>query len=733
MPRSLHFALRAASACLVLSGYWALANVHEYGSLAMLIPVLALLLEPLGEWMDSRLRLYRWFSQGLLVLCLLSIPFALKTLGLLNAVILLVVFVQVFTLLHAKTTANYYHLYLMSFFLLLAACVQEPDSTIAFAMVAFLFSAVWALLVLRMSVESGLQHTEVIAELRPLQGVSGGPTPKRAPIFSLGLFVSVSLVSVMALGFSAVFFVASPRVEAGFMGNNPMREAPVNRQRIDPVALRSIEANKSLIMSVSFPEERGFRVRNEEVLYWRCVTLPKLNNGKWEQAPLSDHFYPETHFISTTWRNRECIVRDDRNDRALHDHWPSILQHIYLNEAQPNGLPALDLAHRVVIFERDFDITPHWAEDNDLAIHINSWDDPTIRYSVDSTISNLNLDTLKNAPNDYSVLPAEDFALLTEHNLTAAAQERALELTRGVEHPAGKAEALMAFFRGADFVYLSPPPAYNMANPLDEFILRGKTGDCQYFASAFTLMMRSLGIPARMVSGYHGGTWDSQSLRYLVEKQMAHAWTEVYFPTVGWVRYDPTPASSDEGLGSVFDLGRFLARLGVRAEILWFQNVVRFDRSRQSEWLRSFRLGLLDEMPGIDMPGSLRIAPRDWREWSLLLAVLLGGGLLANWLGRRFWKRAQKTAWIPTLSPDQRRAVRLYTRLCRHLERLGLPVHGRSAREIEDLLSDRQWLGLTHAREIIRTYESARFGGRAFTKQRYSSLMKNLAQIVPVP
>ena len=97
--------------------------------------------------------------------------------------------------------------------------------------------------------------------------------------------------------------------------------------------------------------------------------------------------------------------------------------------------------------------------------------------------------------------------------------------------------------------------------PLDNFIFYEKKGHCVLFASSFTLMLRSAGIPARMVNGFAGGDYDLKKGMYVMKSSNAHAWTEIYFENYGWVVCDPTPEAENvsPGVADVpeFDEGSF--------------------------------------------------------------------------------------------------------------------------------------------------------------------------------
>jgi protein-glutamine gamma-glutamyltransferase len=82
-------------------------------------------------------------------------------------------------------------------------------------------------------------------------------------------------------------------------------------------------------------------------------------------------------------------------------------------------------------------------------------------------------------------------------------------------------------------------------NPLDDFLFTSKFGNCEYFASTLSVMLRVAGIPSRMVGGYRGGYYNEVGKYYLVPQKNAHVWVEAFIPQRGWIRLDPTPASAD--------------------------------------------------------------------------------------------------------------------------------------------------------------------------------------------
>jgi len=136
-----------------------------------------------------------------------------------------------------------------------------------------------------------------------------------------------------------------------------------------------------------------------------------------------------------------------------------------------------------------------------------------------------------------------------------------------------------------EFTYsLKLPPVSPEHDPVQEFLLRHKTGHCEFFASALTLMLRSQGIPARLVRGYQGGDWNPLGRFYVVRQLHAHAWVEVYLPNGNWLTVDPTPAASrTEAVAARQSIAPWLRPTLDFLHALWNGYVLGYDPERQRE------------------------------------------------------------------------------------------------------------------------------------------------------
>jgi transglutaminase-like putative cysteine protease len=153
------------------------------------------------------------------------------------------------------------------------------------------------------------------------------------------------------------------------------------------------------------------------------------------------------------------------------------------------------------------------------------------------------------------------------------------ELAKGVaakaRTPYDKAVAIENFLRSR-FSYTLDLTGKPGDDPLPHFLFETHAGHCEYFASAMTIMLRTLGIPSREVNGFLPGEFNDLAGDYIVRASDAHSWVEVYFPGTGWVTFDPTPAAT-ESFGFLSRLGQYIDWM----ELSWNEWVINYDFAHQ--------------------------------------------------------------------------------------------------------------------------------------------------------
>ena len=164
---------------------------------------------------------------------------------------------------------------------------------------------------------------------------------------------------------------------------------------------------------------------------------------------------------------------------------------------------------------------------------------PGKHYTVISSVSRATPALLRKAGDAYPRDIALRYRALPQ--VPQRVRDLALQLTRSSDNAYDKARAVEAYLR--TFAYtLEVTPSPPDRDAVDYFLFDLKAGYCDYFASAMAVMLRSVGIPARVVSGYATGVRESASGPFVVRDDNAHSWVEVYFPRYGWIEFDPTPS-----------------------------------------------------------------------------------------------------------------------------------------------------------------------------------------------
>jgi len=256
--------------------------------------------------------------------------------------------------------------------------------------------------------------------------------------------------------------------------------------------------------------------------------------------------------------------------------------------------------------------------------------------------------------------------LLFEGELEAALRTRALQLPRGLnprtralgeqwrQEAGAGASADVAIVNRA-LAWIRRDFAYTLDTPLpgrdgaDEFLFDQQAGYCEHFSSAFTVLMRAAGVPARVAVGYAGGERNPFGGYWIVRNMDAHAWTEVWLPGRGWVRVDPTAAVAPERIydtigdrqgasGQNFGSGRTWAQLGDWMRRGWNDFVLGFDARRQSRMLQGWGLQDLDTRRLALMFAVVTVLVLAGMGWLLARGEREPDPLLRAWhrLGRRY-------------------------------------------------------------------------------------------------
>jgi len=273
--------------------------------------------------------------------------------------------------------------------------------------------------------------------------------------------------------------------------------------------------------------------------------------------------------------------------------------------------------------------------DNMGGIRVGESLSPGTVYSVLSLPQEFDVETLRAAPAPRSRDRLERF-LQVPDTVTERTRALARELTAGLPTNYDKVVALRDYLMATyPYDYYPPPQAPN-TDAVDQFLFVDQTGVCEHYVSALVIMLRTLGIPARLAAGYGSGTYNAFTGYYEVRANDAHAWAEVYFEGSGWVPFDPTPGwDGDPQTGPV-------------------QRWV-FSGLFEGVDLPSIPMGQIAQAGGAVMSA---VAPL-----LVLVGLAVGVVLLARLLRRRFgWGTAQAARYAVLRDPARRQIFAIYKR-----------------------------------------------------------------------
>ena len=565
---------------------------------------------------------------------------------------------------HRRTGRDELLLLLLALLLLCAGAALSAELTFGLAFLGFAVSGTWALALthLRSAIEEGRGPAGSAALLNSRR------------VATPALLSGLAALSLFGIAGAALVFFTFPRVTIGGL-RRASRPAPVAGlgDRVDLSRRGTIADDPRVALRVRLnPPPRG--EPRDLAMHWRARSLSQWTGHGWRS--------PDGGLIP--------VMRLPRRPRG--GGVPSVLSTdievvgqftdgvVFTPEGWPLG----------VDFRRPG--SPRQLYRNvEGDLFYQPVDGGDVRYTVAADLDEPAPGGLRGRGQRYPSWVEADLAVPA--SLDARVHALAKRLGGGKD-PADAAAAIERWLATA-LRYSRELPG-DVADPIADFLFARRAGHCELFSSAMVLMLRSLGVPARNVTGYFGGRRTDAGY-YAVRAGDAHSWVEVYFPDAGYVPFDPTPASArgsrQEGIGARMVL------LWDSLQQTWRAFVVDYDLVSQTQAMR--RIGQILHETG------QRLAGRDGATGRLRRVIAAVGTAVAAaaviaWL-RRLRLRARK-AQERELTSDQRRAVALWRGARRLLKRAGVEIAvgttpGELARRIPA------------AADIARAYAAARWGG----------------------
>jgi transglutaminase-like putative cysteine protease len=583
----------------------------------------------------------RWLLLPIAVLAMGGVFASFDTLFGRDAGVAMLALLLMLKLLEMRARRDLFVVVFLSFFLLLTNFFYSQSIATAVLTVA----AIIALLTAQLS----FQYTGVVPPLR---------RRLRSALFIFALAAPLTIA----------LFVLFPRIQGPLWGLP--KDANAGRSGLSDSMSPGNIAQLALSRDVAFRVKFLDPVPPQSRLYWRGVVLNHFDGRSWTRRPNAASGMPRSLKAQTSVRYQ---ITQEPGSRP----WLFALD-------MPQGAPQL--------IDNPVTLTP------DRQLVARQPLDERVRYQVTSALDyTLQADAAPDTLHDDLLLP---------RGYNPITLRFAAALHSRFHSDAERIKAVLDFFGGSEykFVYTLQPPLLG-ANSVDEFLFRTRAGFCEHYAGAFVVLMRAMGIPARVVTGYQGGEINPVDGFLTVRQSDAHAWAEVWLPKRGWLRIDPTAAVSPDRimrnaagaetreplLDGLIELntGRdaLLSRLRFRWDAInngWNQWVLNYTPQRQKNLLRSL---------GFDNIG--------W--WTLALLTLAAGAVIMLAIA------------IPMLAGRSRRdpIERAYDSLCRRMARHGMAPYphegprsyGRRLRAMASLPADAR----SAIEQFLHLLETARY------------------------
>ena len=654
---------------LVASGYFALAGSGALDRPTLVLTLLGLILRTARVAGLVKFDLSPRFASlaALAYIGFYPVDFYFLSQDFLSATVHTVCFLAVIKILTARSNRDYAYTGVISFVELIAGALLSVESSFfAFLALYIVFAiATFTSAEIRRSLQ---QHEPSPSQAAPrigwrLAAVAAGATAGIL-VITAGLFLMVPRTARMA----AFLFPNAPRL-TGF--SNVIDLGGFGKIAKD---------NRAVLHILSYSRTLPRNMK------WRGTALSVFDGRRWFEPPL-----PGREVDTVAGR---ALVADEYQ-RARRDGG-RLVYRVDMQNADTRTLFVAGIPEFVNIDRPRLVVTP---ED---AIRVGGARTETLRYEVSAHTGPPIPWLLTRAERArYLQLPAIDVRIWTTARQWAGQGtelERALRIQQRLQ-------------RG--YKYVLEGPERTSADPLSEFLFVRKAGYCEYFASAMAVMLRSVGIPARVATGFQSGYFNEISGQYVMRASDAHAWVEAWIEGLGWATFDPTPAARTATAPGIF--GRITMYLDA-ADQAWQQWVVSYDLGRQIAVAAQFETALRNwshPVPGaasgwsaiLTGTGSLRAA------WAAGLIALLAA-LIWGW--KKFgpqWRRSARIRRIGREGCQPREAVVLYEAMLELLARRGFqkPAWFTPQEFATHLPYDER----TRIQPFTDLYQAVRFGGEA--------------------
>ncbi len=475
--------------------------------------------------------------------------------SLMMALIHLILFAAAIKLLTLSKDSDYFILYLISFAELIVASTLTMNIAFGVCFLLFLISGVSALILFEMSRRNAdLQNQAIVQPLVVPKNLKGTPWELFSP-FPARLLGAITVgISLLILAIAIPIFFLLPRIASG-LKNQPSGKTQFISgfsERVDLGKSGSIARSDAVVMRIKISDS-GSGV--PAGLKWRGLAFQYYDGRSWKRTDL--HRNP----VST--QGQFFKLESSAQGTNL------LFQTFFIEALSTEVIFA---ANKSLAVSRDVGML---QKDSAGGLYTTRAPLTKLRYSAISDLNQPNPDEIQNSeivpPEVLSVylqLPPSDFRITT----------LARQATKDAAGKYFQALALERYLRTHYKYSLELQNIPGGKDPVSVFLFDIKKGHCEYFASAMTIMLRTLGIPARLINGFSSGEYNRIGDHWTVRQYNAHSWVEAYFPSYGWVEFDPTPPEFPPQKPAIV---RLFSNLIDAMDLWWWDSVLNYDFLKQ--------------------------------------------------------------------------------------------------------------------------------------------------------
>lgn len=610
----------------------------------------------------------------------------------LPATVHFIFFLLVCKVLTARSNRDFTYLKLLAALELLAAAILSTNLSFFAFLTLFMLFAIASFTSGEVRVSTQKQRTVVRGGLRAF--------PRR-----LGVLAVFLLTGILALT-AALFFVLPRTARAAFERLVPQRyHLPGFANEVTLGRIGEIKQSSAPVMHVH--NELGEGLLD---VRWRGAALTQFDGKRWFNPPGGDEVIhvPDSHQVVLKFQRHS-----GRAERLVY--------RVQFSEIAPDTLfyagavESISINAPVLHFTRGGSLQVFGAGTSGL------------KYIARSVVED-EFSTPRTPPDPLPPFDRDDLLLLPD-KLDVRIPRLAREIIEGSATEDAKARSIERYLRRNYGYTLQLLPA-SVPDPLANFLFERRKGHCEYFASSMAVMLRAVGIPSRVVTGFASGVFNPLTGWQVVRASDAHSWVEAWIPTRGWTTYDPTPP--DPGAYQ----NAFMARAALffdATEQFWQDWILSYDLDRQitlaSRVQQSGRGAKLHWMESAT--GWLTGAARSSAAYAPTAAVVMFAAIVTVLLGpaaARGFRGAMRVRRLKRGEGQASDATLLYQRMLRLLERRGIQKPPwLTPTEFARLLPANELSPLVD--DLTSSYVEFRFGGKRDAAPRMVQLLDRLEKM----